>query len=174
MPAIGSAIRPPDQRTWPQPTRDDSSASAAGSGSRPEAEVPGAAQDARRDVEQTATLRVTRLGVVEQRRGLGVDLDAARVARARVDPGEQAVGAIARVLLFEPLDLAARARGPRARSRGEAAWIWSAHGHPIALKRKFASAIRSAPTIRPCTGCRRRVPDSRRRPIRARDPASLT
>jgi hypothetical protein len=114
MPARGSAMRRRPAHLLPAHERQELR-DPRGLGQPTGAEVPRAAQDPRRDVEPAAALRMTGRGVVEQRRGLGVHLDPVALARARVDPRQQAVGAVARILLLEALDLAARARGKGAR-----------------------------------------------------------
>ena len=105
MPGRVSTRRGRRQQTRCQPTSGSSAADFLARGQPARAEVPGAAQDARGQVETALARGVGGLGVVEQRRRLGVDLDARRIAGAAVDLRGQAVVAVARVLLLEPRDL---------------------------------------------------------------------
>ncbi len=76
----------------------------------PQLEVPGAAQYARRDIEQAVALLVSSLRVVEQSGSLGVYFHARSCACAAIDAHEQAVLTIARVLGFQPAYFRFRAR----------------------------------------------------------------
>ena len=136
------------QRSLSQPTRRAARRSRR-IGKRARLEAPGAAQDPGRDVEQPVALAMAGRRVVEQARGLGVDLDRSARCRDAIDLRQQARVAIARIARLEPLDLARR-RDDRALRVGlPRAKSWISQGEPIALKRG-GRAFRARSAVRGC------------------------